>query len=45
MDTLIKMESNLQENNSGVDEAQNKINDLEQREAKTNQSEREEKNI
>ena len=38
-DTLIKIKNNLQGNNSRVDEAKNQINDLEYKEAKTNQSE------
>ena len=45
-DTLIKIENNLQGNNSRVDEAENQINDLEHKEAKNKQSEqREEKRI
>ena len=38
-DTLIEIKNNLQGNNSRVDEAKNQINDLEYKEAKTNQSE------
>ena len=38
-DTLIEIKNNLQGNNSRVDEAENQINDLEHKEAKTNQSE------
>ena len=38
-DTLIEIKNNLQGNNSRVDEAKNPINDLEHKEAKTNQSE------
>ena len=34
-DTLIKIKNNLQGNNSRVDEAENQINDLEYKEAKT----------
>ena len=34
-DTLIKIKNNLQGNNSRVDEAENQINDLEHKEAKT----------
>ena len=36
---LIEIKSNLQGNNSRVDEAMNQINDLEHKEAKNNQSE------
>ena len=39
-DSLIEIKSNLQGNNSRVDKAKNKINDMEQKEAKTNQSEK-----
>ena len=39
-DTLIKIKDNLQENNSRVDEAKNQINDLEHKEQKNNQSEK-----
>ena len=38
-DTLIEIKNNLQGNNSGVNKAKNQINDLEQKEAKNNQSE------
>ena len=41
-DTLIKIQNNLQGNNSRVDEAENQINDLEHKEAKNNQSEQQE---
>ena len=41
-DTLIKIKNNLKGNNSGVDEAENEINDLEHKEAKNNQSEQQE---
>ena len=40
-DTLIEI-NNLQGNNSRVDEAENQINDLEHKEAKTNQTEQQE---
>ena len=40
--TLIVINSNLQGNNSRVDEIDNQINDLEHKEAKNNQSEQEE---
>ena len=40
-DTLIKIKNNLQGNNSRVDETENQINDLENKEAKNNQSEQE----
>ena len=40
--TLIEIKNNLQGNNSKVDEAENKINDLEHKEAKNNQSGRQE---
>ena len=44
--TLHEIKKNLQGANSGVDEAENQINDLEHKEAKNNQSEqREEKRI
>ena len=33
--TLIEIRNNFQRNNSGVDEAENQINDLEHKEAKT----------
>ena len=38
-DTLIEIKNNLQGNNSRLDEAKNKISDLEHKEAKNNQSE------
>ena len=38
-DTLIKIKNNLQGNYNRVDEAEAKINDLEHKEAKNNQSE------
>ena len=44
-DTLIEMKNNLQGNNRRVDEAENQINDIEHKEPKNNQSEREEKRI
>ena len=37
--SLIEIKNNLQGNNSGVDEAEDQINDLEHMEAKNNQSE------
>ena len=40
--TLIEIKNKLQGNNSGVDEAENQINDLEHKEAKNNQSEQQE---
>ena len=40
--TLIEIKNNLQGNNSRVDEAKNQINDLEHKEAKTNQLEQQE---
>ena len=43
--TLSEIKKNLQGINSTVDEAKNQINDLEHKEAKTNQSEQEEKRI
>ena len=43
-DTLIEIKTNLQGNNSEVDEAENQINDLEHKEAKNNQSEQQEEN-
>ena len=46
--TLIEIRNNLQGNNSGVDEAENLINDLvcrkQSKEAKNNQSEQQQKN-
>ena len=44
-DILIEIKNNLQRNNSKVDEAQNQINDLEHKEAKSNQSKQEQKRI
>ena len=41
-DTLIEISNNLQRDNSRVDEAENQINDLEHKEAKTHQSDQEE---
>ena len=41
-DTLIEIKNNLQGNNSRVEEAENRINDLEHKEAKNNQSEQQE---
>ena len=41
-DTVIEIKNNLQGHNSRVDEAENEINDLEHKEAKINQSEKEE---
>ena len=41
-DTLMEIQNSLQGNNSTVDEAQNRINDLEHKEAKNNQSEQQE---
>ena len=41
-DSLIEIKTNLQGNNSRVDEAKNQINDLEHKEAKNNQSEQQE---
>ena len=43
-DTLIEVKNNLQGNNSRVEEAENQINDLEQKEAKNNQAEQQEGN-
>ena len=42
-DTLIEIKNNLQGNNSGVNKAKNQINDLEQKEAKNNHVEQQEK--
>ena len=42
-DTLMEIKDNLQGNNSGVDESENEINDVEHKEAKNNQSKQEEK--
>ena len=39
-DTLIEIKNNLQGNNSRVDEAENQINDLEHKEAKTTNQKR-----
>ena len=44
-DILIEIQNNLQGNNSGVDETENQINDLEHKEAKNNQSEQDKKRI
>ena len=41
-DTLTEIKNNLQGNNRTVDEAEHQINDLEQKEAKNNQSEQQE---
>ena len=41
-DSLIEIKNNLQGNNGRVDEAENQINDLEHKEAKNNQSEKQE---
>ena len=41
-DSLIEIKNNLQGNNSRVDKAENQINDLEHKEAKTNWSEQQE---
>ena len=41
-DTLTEMKNNLQGNDSGVDEAENQINDLEYKEGKNNRSEQQE---
>ena len=41
---LIKIRNNLQVNNSRVDEAKNQINDLEYKETKNNQTEKQEGN-
>ena len=43
-DSLIERENNLQRNNSGVDEAKNQINDLEQKEPENNNAEQQEEN-
>ena len=42
-DTLIKMENNLQGNNSRVDEDENQINNLEHKESKNNQNNKKKK--
>ena len=44
-DTLNEIKNNLQGNNSRVDEARNKIKDLEHKEAKNNHTKQEEKII
>ena len=44
-DTLIEIKNDLQGNSSRVDEAENQINDMEDKEAKNNQSEQQEKRI
>ena len=44
-DTLIKIKNNLQGSKCRMDEAENQINDLEHKEAKSNQPEQEEKRI
>ena len=41
-DTLIEIKNNLQGNNSWMDEAENKINNLEHKEAKNNHTEQQE---
>ena len=41
-DTLIEIKNNLQGKNRRVDEAENQINDMEQKETKSNQSEQQE---
>ena len=41
-DTLIEIKNNLRGNNSRVDEAENQINNLEQKESKTTNKEQEE---
>ena len=41
-DSLIEIKNNLQGNNRRADEAEHKINDLEHKEAKNNQSEQQE---
>ena len=38
-DTLIEIKNNLQGNKSGLDDAENEINDLKHKKAKDNQSE------
>ena len=43
--TLSEIKKNLQGINSGMDETENQINDLENKEAKNNQSAQEEKRI
>ena len=44
-DTLIEIKDNPQGTNSRADEAKNKINDLEHKESKNNQSEQQEEKI
>ena len=44
-DILIEIQNNLQGNNSGVDETENQINDLEHKEANNNYAEQQEKRI
>ena len=44
-DSLIEIKNNLQRNNNRMDDVKNKINDLEHKEAKNNQSEQQEKII
>ena len=44
-DTLIEIKNNLQGNNSGVDEAENQINDLEHKAAKKQSKQQQEKKI
>ena len=44
-DSLIEIKNNLQRNNNRMDDVKNKINDLEHKEAKNNQSEQEEKHF
>ena len=44
-DTLIEIENNLQGNNSRVNKAENQINNFEHKEAKNNQSEKQEEKI
>ena len=41
-DTLVEIKNHLQGNNSSMDEAKNQINDLELKEAKSNQSKQQE---
>ena len=44
-DTQIEIKNNVQGNNSGVDEAENQINDLEHKEAKKQSKQQQEKKI
>ena len=44
-DTLIEIKNNLQGNNNRVNEADKQIDDLQHKEAKSNQSQQEEKRI